>query len=431
MVIYTVRPGDSLYSIARRYGTTAQRLAFDNGINDPSYLTVGQSIVILEPLQTYTVRRGDTLYSIANSFGVSLDQLWRNNPSLLGGDNVEEGQLLYITLPSPEIDRSITVIGYAYPFINGDILRSTLPYLTYLSVFSYGLSSDGSLIPIDDGEIIATAREYGVVPIMMLTSINEEGFFSSGRAELLLSNPEIQDRFIDDVVRLVNERGYGGVEFDYEYIPTEFADDYAALITRTRERLAPSGKVVFADLAPKESDNKQGLLYEGHDYRAVGSAADKVLLMTYEYGYTYGPPMAVAPVGPVSRVAEYAVGVIPPDKILLGEPNYGYDWTLPYVEGESRARSLSNVEAVELAAERGVAIEYNEVSQAPFFNYYEQTENGPVLHEVWFSDARSVDASLRLIDRYGIDGTGVWNIMRYFPQFWLVLNSLYGINKVL
>ena len=75
MVIYTVRPGDSLYSIARRYGTTAQRLAFDNGINDPSYLTVGQSIVILEPLQTYTVRRGDTLYSIANSFGVSLDQL--------------------------------------------------------------------------------------------------------------------------------------------------------------------------------------------------------------------------------------------------------------------------------------------------------------------------------------------------------------------
>jgi len=431
MVIYTVRPGDSLYSIARRYGTTARRLAFDNGIKDPSFLTVGEALVILEPLQTYTVRQGDTLYSIAATFGVSLDRLWRNNPSLLGGDSVEVGQLLYITLPPPEIDRSITVTGYAYPFINNNILRSTLPYLTYLSVFSYGLSSDGSLIPIDDAEIIATAREYSVAPIMMLTSINEEGFFSSERAELLLSNPEIQERFIDDVVRLVGERGYAGVEFDYEYIPAEYADDYAALIARTRDRLAPDGYVVFADLAPKESDNKQGLLYSGHDYRAVGDAADKVLLMTYEYGYTYGPPMAVAPVGPVSRVVEYAVGVIPPEKILLGEPNYGYDWTLPYVEGESKAQSLSNVEAVELAAERGVSIEYNEVSQAPFFNYYDQTPSGPVLHEVWFSDARSVDASLRLIDRYGIDGTGVWNIMRYFPQFWLVLNSLYGINKVL
>ena len=431
MVIYTVRPGDSLYSIARRYGTTARRLAFDNGISDPSYLTAGQSLVILEPLQTYTVREGDTLYSIANSFGVSLNQLWRNNPSLLGGDSVEVGQLLYITLPPPEIAQSVTVTGYAYPFINSDILRSTLPYLTYLSVFSYGLSADGSLLPIDDSEIIATAREYGVAPIMMLTSINEEGFFSSERAELLLSNPEIQERFIDDVVRLVNERGYAGVEFDSEDIPAEYADDYAALISRTRERLAPIGQVVFADLAPKESDNKQGLLYEGHDYRAVGDAADKVLLMTYEYGYTYGPPMAVAPVGPVSRVIEYGVGVIPPEKILLGVPNYGYDWTLPYIEGESKARSLSNVEAVELAAERGVAIEYNEIAQAPFFNYYDQTPNGPILHEVWFSDARSVDASLRLIDRYGIDGTGIWNIMRYFPQFWLVLNSLYGINKVL
>lgn len=431
MVIYTVRPGDSLYSIARRYGTTPGRLAFDNGLNDPSFLSVGQSLVILEPLQTYTVREGDTLSSISETFGVSPEQLWRNNPSLLGGNSPEAGQLLYITLPPPETDRSVSVIGYAYPFINTDILRSTLPYLTYLSVFSYGLSSDGSLLPIDDSEIIATAREYGVAPIMMLTSINEEGFFSSERAELLLSNPEIQERFIDDVVRLVNERGYAGVEFDYEYIPAEYADDYVSLIARTRERLAPGGYVVFADLAPKESDNKQGLLYEGHDYRAVGEAADKVLLMTYEYGYTYGPPMAVAPVGPVSRVVEYATGVISDEKILLGEPNYGYDWTLPYVEGESKARSISNVEAVELAAQKGATIEYNEVSQAPYFNYYDQTQSGPVQHEVWFSDPRSVDASLRLIDRYGIDGTGVWNIMRYFPQFWLVLNSLYGINKVL
>ena len=187
---------------------------------------------------------------------------------------------------------------------------------------------------------------------------------------------------------------------------------------------------MFVDLAPKERDDKQGLLYEGHDYSALGAAADRLLLMTYEYGYTYGPPMAVAPVGPVSGVLEYAVTRIPPEKLLLGEPNYGYNWTLPYVEGESRARSLSNVEATELAARMRAAIQYDEVAQAPFFNYYERTPEGAVQHEVWFSDPRSVDASLRLIDRYDLGGTGVWSIMRYFPQLWLVLDSLYNIEKV-
>ncbi|MDD7675176.1 MAG: spore gernimation protein, partial [Eubacteriales bacterium] len=77
------------------------------------------------------------------------------------------------------------------------------------------------------------------------------------------------------------------------------------------------------------------------------------------------------------------------------------------------------------------AIEYDEVAQSPYFNYYDRTDTGPVQHEVWFEDARSADASLRLIDSYDLAGTGIWNIMRKNPQLYLVLNSLYQIKKVL
>lgn len=133
--------------------------------------------------------------------------------------------------------------------------------------------------------------------------------------------------------------------------------------------------------------------------------------------------MAVAPINNVREVVDFAVTQIPPEKITIGIPNYGYDWTLPYVKG-SKATSLSNVKAVELAASVSAAIEYDETSQAPFFNYYK----GGVRHVVWFEDARSIKAKLALINEYKLRGGSWWNIMNFFPQNWLVVNSLYEIE---
>ena len=149
-----------------------------------------------------------------------------------------------------------------------------------------------------------------------------------------------------------------------------------------------------------------------------------MLLMTYEWGYTAGPPMAVAPVPNVRSVLDYAVTEMPPEKILQGIPNYGYDWPLPFVQGVTRAQSISNQRAIQIAIERGVAIQYDETAQAPFFRYADEDGRS---HEVWFEDARSMDAKLRLIAEYGFQGGGIWNLMRPFSQTWLVLDSLYEL----
>ena len=149
MIIHTVERGDSLYSLARRYNTTPARIASDNALSSPASLTVGQALVILEPTQTYTVGAGDTLYSIAMQYGVSINQLLRNNPQLLGEMRINEGDNLIISLPAPEFDRTVSVTGYAYPFINRQILTSTLPYLTYLSIFTYGINEAKNSMIID------------------------------------------------------------------------------------------------------------------------------------------------------------------------------------------------------------------------------------------------------------------------------------------
>ena len=430
MVIYTVRNGDTLSNIARRYGVTAQSLQDDNALSDPNALVVGQTLVIIKPQVTYTVRAGDTLYSVAQAYGVSINQLMRNNPVLGGDTALVPGQVLKIKLPLPT-GGQVQVNGYAYTFIDRALLRSVLPYLTYLSIFTYGFRPDGELIDIGDGELISLARQYGVAPVLHLSSLGEDGLFSVALATRALQNMEVQTQLIASVKQKLQQTDYVGVDVDFEYVGRDNAQAYVDFIRRLREELSPLGYFVWVALAPKVRDDQEGALYEGHPYRALGEVSDAALLMTYEWGYAYGPAMAVSPLNQVRRVLNYATERIPPAQLFLGVPNYGYDWTLPYVAGESRARSLGNVEAVDLAWARQAAISFDEQSQAPTFRYFVRAGQGVTEHEVWFEDARSTSAMLRLIPEYGLRGMGIWNLMRPFPQLWLVLNSEYEIAKVL
>ena len=221
------------------------------------------------------------------------------------------------------------------------------------------------------------------------------------------------------------------MDVDFEYVGAENAQPYAQFLQQLKDVVAPLGYQVWVALAPKVRGNQEGILYEGHDYPSLGNIADRSLLMTYEWGYTYGPPLAVSPINQVRRVVDYGVSVIPPERIFLGVPNYGYDWTLPYVAGESRARSLGNVEAVDLARLQNATITFDETAQSPTFRYFVRQNGTPVEHEVWFEDGRSVQSMLALVPEYGLYGIGIWNIMRPFPQLWTVLNSEYEINKIL
>ncbi len=431
MIIYTIKNGDSLYSIARRYGTTSERIALDNGITNPAALTVGQTIVIRQPEVVYTVEEGDNLYSIAQRFGVTVNQLWRNNPDLDGKTELTPGQSIVVEDAPVTNEGEIAVNAYVYPSVDRDVLRRTLPYLTYLTLFTYGIEDDGELIGIDDEEIIELARQYGVAPIMLVSTLGSDGKFSNELAVRILSDENIQNTLINDIVRTVGEKRYSGVDVDFEYVPGEYAQAYADFVRKLNDSLDPEGYLTFVALAPKTSADQPGLLYEGHDYAALGEAADKALLMTYEWGYTYGPPMAVSPENKVREVVEYAITEIPPEKLFLGVPNYGYNWKLPYVRGESMAQSLSNVDALKLAGEKRAAIQFDETAASPFFRYFERGDGGAEEHVVWFEDARTVAAALDLVREFGLYGIGIWNAMRYFPQLWLVLNSTYNISKIL
>lgn len=133
--------------------------------------------------------------------------------------------------------------------------------------------------------------------------------------------------------------------------------------------------------------------------------------------------MAVAPINKVREVLDYAVTVIPPEKIHLGIPNYGYDWTLPFVQGVSKARTLGNVEAMQLAVANNAPIFFDETAKSPFFHY----TSGSDRHEVWFEDVRSLEAKFALIEEYQLRGCSYWQIMQLFRANWILLGETFQI----
>ena len=310
----------------------------------------------------------------------------------------------------PEFD-DLLVNGYAYPSISPDTLAWWLPRLTWVSAFSYGFTPEGNLINLEDENIVRSARDAGVGTLMVLTPLDETGAFNDQVAAAVFNNPAALDNLIASILQNIRTKGLAGIDFDFEYLPAEYADDYVNLVQRTRDVLAPEGYTTTVALAPKVSANQPGVLYEGHDYRGMGQAADYCLIMTYEWGYTYGEPQPVSPIVNVRRVLEYAVTEIPPEKILMGLNNYGYDWTLPFVQGESRAEKLTNYQAEARAEYYGVPIQWNEVAMAPFFEY---TDPAGQQHIVWFENEESWKARLTLVRELGLAGVGIWNIMYVF-----------------
>lgn len=377
MRIYVVKEGDTIDHIAEIFATDVEEIAYDNQITEPYRLAVGQALLI--PVE---------------------------------GEVREK--------------RSVYVNGYAYPYIRDEVLLETLPYLTNLSVFSYGFTIEGDLIPpqVDDTRMIQEALIQGTAPILVLTPFDQTGMFNNYLISEITQNMTAQQNLIDQMLSVMEEKGFVGIDLDFEYILPQDRVAYADFVANVRAQAAPKGYTVSVALAPKTSANQKGLLYEGKDYKLLGAAADSVLLMTYEWGYTYGPPMAVAPINKVREVVEYAITEIPREKIDLGIPNYGYDWTLPFVQGSSKARTIGNVEAVKIAIENDAVIQFDETAMSPFFHY----EKDGVQHEVWFEDVRSMREKFHLIAEYGLRGMGYWQIMKLFRANWLLLADTFILS---
>jgi spore germination protein len=374
----------------------------------------------------YTVRAGDTLMGLSGEFQVSPESIVEAN-GLPNPNNLLTGQSLIIPTAEPVIEKTeVSVNGYQY-FLGQEeafIVDEAGPYLSILAPFSYVVKENGDLAAIDDDALIQAAYENRILPMMCIVNFTS-GVRGQDVAHAVLSNPEAVQNLISNVVSTMKQKRYLGLNIDFEYVLPEDRERYHEFLHLITERLHQEGFFVSSAVAPKTGPEQKGLQYEAIDYETHGRILDFVILMTYEWGYRLGPPQAISPLDQIKRVLDYAVTVIPRNKIYFGFQIYARDWLLPHVQGQE-AETFSCQEALIRAAEHNAVIQYDETAQSPFYRYIDSQGR---MHEVWFEDARSAQAKFDAVKEYALGGISYWALGYPFPQNWTLLDYNFRVMK--
>lgn len=427
MQIHIVREGQTLYGIAQAYSTTAEEIIRTNEIPNPGQLVIGQTIVIPIKGRFYWVQPGDTLWSISRRYGSTPKELSEVNQISINSP-LQIGFRLYIPdrpKQKAEFNAYIEPSGSQVSPELEESAREAAPYLTYLGPFSFRIQKDGTLKEPLLNDFANIAKNNRVTLMMIVTNLDDEGF-SDEIGRIVLTNQDVQNKLLNNIVETAKKYGFRDIHFDMEYLRPVDREAYNRFLRKAKARFKKEGWLISTALAPKTSADQKGKWYEAHDYKAHGEIVDFVVVMTYEWGYSGGPPMAVSPIGPVRDVLEYTLTEIPANKIMMGQNLYGYDWTLPFKPGGEFAKAISPQQAIRLASQYNVAIQYDMKAQAPHFNYRDKEGRE---HEVWFEDARSIQAKFDLMKELKLRGMSYWKLGLSFPQNWLLIADNFDVVK--
>lgn len=420
MFTHTVQPGDTLFSIGRRYGYSLEDLRLVNGMVEPN-IVPGQALLI--PLYTYTVQPGDTLTAIARRSFVTLEQLRAANPNV-NPNALRPGMKIVI----PDISwYQATTFGYYVvrePSADRAIIRDFAPYSSYITLFEYHFAPSGDIVnELNDAAAVEEAWRNRVTPLVAITNLTPEGF-SPTLVSQVLNNREARANLVENIFYLVSRKGYGGVNIDFEQIRGEDRDLFTGFLRQLRDRLKPAGYVVTIAVPAKTSEDIPWL--KGYDYGGIGTVVDYMFIMAYDWHHSASEPGPVAPIGGVRATLQFAVERVPRQKILLGLPLYGYDWIIPYQPG-MLATARSNQEALLMAMRYQSPIQYSLADESPFFRYTDALGN---VHEVWFEDVRSMGQKMKLARQFQLAGVGAWQLtLGFAPGPWL-LRKFFTVRKV-
>lgn len=408
------------YTIGKKYGISVDQIRAVNGVKTANIVP---GFALLLPLYEYTVQPGDTLSSIAKRSFISLAQLRTANPSARPNSlqpgmkltipdisNYLAGTLSYYVVRSPELDRKI--------------INDFAPYASSISLFRYRVGPNGDIVnQLNDLEAIETTWENRVTPLATITNLTPEGF-STEVTSVILNNPTARTNLVNNIFQLVDQRGYGGVNIDFERVAEADRDLYTGFLRQLRDRLVPAGYAITVAVPAKTSEDIPWL--KGYYFGGIGSVVNYMFIMAYDWHHAGSEPGPVAPITEVRNTIELAINNVPRKKIIIGVPLYGYNWSIPHQPGNI-ATAISNQDALDRAISYQVAIQYSEEEESPFFRYRDEQDQ---LHEVWFEDVRSIAAKMKLVREYNLQAIGAWQLTLGFAAGPWLLTKFFTIAKV-
>lgn len=284
-----------------------------------------------------------------------------------------------------------------------------------VATMTYNVDSTGLLTGTIPTDQLSYAKTNGILPILAV--INSEGSgFSSAVAQSILTNTTYRQAFLNNLLNAALANGYGGVNIDFESVPYTLRAQYTSLISELKTLMSANGLKTTVAVPAKTSDSPTNSWSGAYDYTALGAIADKVCIMTYDEHGSWGAAGPVASYNWVNSVINFAVTVIPKEKILMGLAGYGYDWA----STGNKALSLTQIDS--LIATYGGAVIFDSVSKTPTYTY---VVSG-ITHTVWFENYQSIALKCDIANTYNIGGVCMWRLGLENTAFWSAVNAKFS-----
>ena len=274
--------------------------------------------------------------------------------------------------------------------------------------FWYTVNPDGSIESRYGGhqyEVTSLAQNKNL-KVLPLINNNQKN-------NMILVNPETRNRAITNIVNLVNRNNYQGVNIDFENIPSWTRDGYTKFIKNLSHKLNKHDKILTISVFPKIDLPLS--IHGAYDYEALNPYIDKMVIMTYDNHWSTGSPGPISPLPWVEDNIIYALEYIPPQKLLLGIANYGYDWPANGI-----GKAISTKKAIKLAQKYERKIKWDQSSHSPYFNYW---DSEGIKHDVWFENSYSLKYKLNLVNKYNLGGIGIWRLGNATNKFWEMIKE--------
>lgn len=294
------------------------------------------------------------------------------------------------------------VLGYFYDPGNAPgplaMLNHYLAVLTGIIPFWYQINRNGTVVGSTDPAVLRLAQQHHLWTFALVQNMTGQPVFGP-----LLNSPEARSRAVNNMLTLVESNGYNGVNLDWEGIAPQERQQFSTFVQMLANTFHRHGYYVTLSL-PAETRNQPSDSWTGaYNFKSLGKAADLVMIMAYNQHYAGGAPGPIASPAWVKKVLDYTISVIPPSKVILGIPGYGYDWS-----ANGPAAALTYYQAESLANQYGVS---------PAANHFIYVQGGQ-LHSVWFENTSSLLSKINLVSGYEIRGVALWRLGIEDPKIW-------------
>jgi spore germination protein YaaH len=296
----------------------------------------------------------------------------------------------------------------------------------------YQVNSEGLLSGGPNPLVLETARQHHVVVMPIVLNAG----FVQAEFHKFLGDAAAQKRMLDALIRACKENGYAGMQFDFENVRWTDRDALSALVKDSAAALHKEGlqiSIATVPNAPGRPGNETAFsawLYENwrgaYDLKAIGEAVDLVCLMTYDENTQWTVPGPVSGWNWVVANVEYALKVVPPAKLSLGIPLYGYHWfagmptkdasEIGYKANPS-AKYISYPDAVDLARTYGAKIEWDAADRTVWC----YVNRGDMREWIFFTDVRTFKERYELVRERGLEGFCSWVLGTEDPAIWDLL----------